>query len=104
VNSSFYSSVYFIPIFTQVMQSQADGEAMWKLQRVWDYFIIVSASQTNILLISFSLVSLVWMEGDLQGVNPHLERLRRVVIEHALRAPPTFVVELTPEVPNSANT
>jgi len=44
------------------------------------------------------------MEGDLQGVNPHLERLRRVVIEHALRAPPTFVVELTPEVPNSANT
>ena len=42
VNSSYFSSSYFITLFTQVMQHQPSKENMWKLLRIWDYFIIVS--------------------------------------------------------------
>lgn len=40
VNSSYFSSSYFITLFTQVMQHQPSKENMWKLLRIWDYFII----------------------------------------------------------------
>ena len=43
VNSSYFSSSYFITLFTQTMQHQPSSENMWKLLRIWDYFIIVSA-------------------------------------------------------------
>ena len=42
VNSSYFSSSYFITLFTQVMQHQPSSQHMWKLLRIWDYFIIVS--------------------------------------------------------------
>lgn len=42
VNSSYFSSSYFITLFTQTMQHQQTNEKMWKLLRIWDYFIIVS--------------------------------------------------------------
>jgi len=40
VNSSFYASSFFITLFTQVMQSQTNSDNMWKLKRIWDYFIV----------------------------------------------------------------
>lgn len=58
VNSSFYSSSNFITIFTQVMQNQTTSANMHLLQRVWDYFIIVSAG---------TLMAAVWVESHLQG-------------------------------------
>ena len=47
VNSSYFSSSYFITLFTQTMQHQPSSENMWKLLRIWDYFIIVSAHSTQ---------------------------------------------------------
>ena len=44
VNSSYFSSSYFITLFTQTMQHQPSAVNMWKLLRIWDYFIIVSQS------------------------------------------------------------
>ena len=44
VNSSYFSSSYFITLFTQTMQHQPHSDNMWKLLRIWDYFIIVSLS------------------------------------------------------------
>ena len=49
VNSSYFSSSYFITLFTQTMQHQPHSANMWKLLRIWDYFIIVSHSLTPIL-------------------------------------------------------
>lgn len=41
VNSSFFSTSFFITLFTQVLQSQSNADNMWKLQRIWDYIVIV---------------------------------------------------------------
>lgn len=40
VNSSYFSSSYFITLFTQTMQHQPNDEHMWRVLRIWDYFII----------------------------------------------------------------
>ena len=42
VNSSFFSTTFFITLYTQVLQSQPDHKGMWKLERIWDYIIVVS--------------------------------------------------------------
>jgi hypothetical protein len=40
-------------MYTQVLQSQQSPDNMWKLQRIWDYIIIVS--NTNAVML-FSMV------------------------------------------------
>lgn len=40
INSSFYSSPYFITLFTSVLQMQTTGDNCHLLMRLWDYFII----------------------------------------------------------------
>ena len=44
INSSYFSSPFFITIFTSIMQTQSTFLHSWKLQRIWDHFIIVSKS------------------------------------------------------------
>ena len=53
VNSSYFSSSYFITLFTQTMQHQPSDEHMWKLLRIWDYFIIVSINPPSQLSFLF---------------------------------------------------
>lgn len=60
INSSYYSSPYFITLFTSVLQMQTSAEHCQLLLRLWDYFIIVS-----IVFYSF----LERMEIDIQGFN-----------------------------------
>jgi len=43
INSSYYSSPYFITLFTSVLQMQTSGDHCQLLLRLWDYFIIVSS-------------------------------------------------------------
>lgn len=50
---------------------------MWKLLRIWDYFLIVS-----ILLVN---VCAVRLESDIQGVGFDPARVRRAASRHALR-------------------
>ena len=40
VNASYYSSSYFITLFTQVLQNQSSGSHCARLLRVWDYFLV----------------------------------------------------------------
>lgn len=40
INSSYYSSPYFITLFTSVLQMQTTGDHMQLLLRLWDYFIV----------------------------------------------------------------
>ena len=42
INSSYFSSSFFITLFSSVMQPQKTFDHGWKLQRVWDHFLIVS--------------------------------------------------------------
>lgn len=54
VNSSYFSSSYFITLFTQMMQYQTTNDNMWKLQRIWDYFIVFgwkAIFKTSILIL-----------------------------------------------------
>jgi len=39
-NSSYYSSPFFITLFTSILQTQKTDEHTWKLKRIWDHFII----------------------------------------------------------------
>lgn len=40
INSSYFSSPFFITLFTSIMQTQSSFLHAWKLQRVWDHFLI----------------------------------------------------------------
>jgi aarF domain-containing kinase len=40
VNSSMFCTTFFITLFTQVLQTQQTPEKIWKLKRIWDYFIV----------------------------------------------------------------
>lgn len=40
INSSYYSSSFFITIFSSHTQTMTDGQDVWKIQRVWDHFIV----------------------------------------------------------------
>mmetsp|Transcript_3948 Transcript_3948/g.2671 ORF Transcript_3948/g.2671 Transcript_3948/m.2671 type:complete len:90 (+) Transcript_3948:2618-2887(+) len=40
ISSGFYSSPFFITVFSNVLQGETTSEHMWKLLRLWDYFII----------------------------------------------------------------
>lgn len=40
INSSYFSSPFFITLFTSIMQTQSTFLHAWKLQRVWDHFLI----------------------------------------------------------------
>ena len=55
-----------------MMQYQTTSENMWKLLRVWDYFIIVSLF---LILKTLNFV-LVWLEGNLQNVDHDTVRVR----------------------------
>lgn len=43
INSSYFSSPFFVTLFTSIMQTQATFEHSWRLQRIWDHFLIVSS-------------------------------------------------------------
>jgi len=40
INSSFFSSSFFITLYTSIMQAQRTNKHAWKLQRVWDHFLV----------------------------------------------------------------
>lgn len=40
INSSYYSSPYFITLFTSVLQMQTSGDNCELLLRLWDYFVV----------------------------------------------------------------
>mmetsp|Transcript_18683 Transcript_18683/g.31949 ORF Transcript_18683/g.31949 Transcript_18683/m.31949 type:complete len:306 (-) Transcript_18683:36-953(-) len=40
INSSYFSSPYFVTLFTSILQTQPTFENSWMLQRVWDHFLI----------------------------------------------------------------
>ena len=42
INSSYFSSPFFVTLFTSIMQTQSTFEHSWRLQRIWDHFLIVS--------------------------------------------------------------
>lgn len=80
MNSSFYASSFFITLFTQVMQSQTNSDNMWKLKRIWDYFIVVS-----FLLRSFTCCSM----GGKQSTRSQLscsKRMKRIYLRCHLKS------------------
>lgn len=40
INSSMFCTTFFITLFTQVLQTQQSPDKIWKLKRIWDYFIV----------------------------------------------------------------
>lgn len=40
ISSSLFSSSFFITVFTSHMQAQPTSEDNWKIQRIWDHFIV----------------------------------------------------------------
>ena len=62
-----------------MMQYQTTSENMWKLLRVWDYFVIVSY---NLVLTLFCLVRL---EGDFQDLTHDSVRVRRELARYDFR-------------------
>ena len=79
VNSSYFSSSYFITLFTQMMQYQTTSENMWKLLRVWDYFVIVS------YILVLTLFCLVRLEGYFQDFAHDSVRVRRKLARYDFR-------------------
>lgn len=51
---------------------------MWKLERIWDYFIVVSVCVNDVLFI------VVWLEIDIQSFNSVIERKRGTAIRNAV--------------------
>ena len=65
VNSSYFSSSYFITLFTQMMQFQTTNDNMWKILRIWDYFIIHGWKA----IFKASVLILTEFEESLLGMN-----------------------------------
>merc|ERR1712070_654253 len=40
ISASLFSSSFFITVFTSHMQAQPTNEDSWKIQRVWDHFLV----------------------------------------------------------------
>jgi hypothetical protein len=57
LNASLFSTSFFITLFSQVLQTQNNAKNIWKLERIWDFFIVVSGCK--------ALTFVVWVEGHL---------------------------------------
>jgi len=40
LNASLFSTSFFITLFSQVLQTQNNAKNIWKLERIWDFFIV----------------------------------------------------------------
>jgi hypothetical protein len=65
------------------MNSQETADHMWKLLKIWDYFIIV-----GVFFATFSSntlpMRLVWLESNLQSIHTDFEGIRGVAFGHAI--------------------
>jgi hypothetical protein len=68
INCSYFSSSFFITLFSSIMQSQKSFENGWKIQRIWDHFLLVS----NISHFYFA----ERMENYFQNMFAHSENIR----------------------------
>ena len=55
---------------------------MWKLLRIWDYFIIVSELFLPFLTL---IVCAAWLESNIQSERAYFARVRGATLGHVLR-------------------
>ena len=90
ISASLFSSSFFITVFTSHMQAQSTNEDSWKIQRVWDHFLvqgwktlfkvcllILSTYEVELLQMSFEQLVATLIQLPYRFLVQDCERLRK---------------------------